>query len=80
MLSYDTIKHIPNTRDGKMVVGLLAAYAARLFFNIGLETMAENGGDALLAFLIAGQMLFVLGLSLARYDTGRPLFEPLPRS
>lgn len=69
-------KDMPSTRDGKMVFGLFAAYTARLFLNKGIETLPENTGDGVLAFLIAGFMLFVLLLSVLRYNTERPLFEP----
>jgi hypothetical protein len=79
-MTYDMIKQIPTSRDGKMIFGILAAVAARLMLNKGIETLPENGGDALLAFLLAGVLVFVVGLAIARYDSGRPLFEPLTRN
>lgn len=73
---YERIKNMPTSRDGKMIYGILAAVAARLMIEHGVATMPENGGDALMAFGFAGILLFTLVLAIARYNTGRPLFEP----
>lgn len=75
MMTYDSIKNIPTSRDGKMIYGVLAAVAARLFVNHGIVTMNENGGDALMAFMCAGLLVYTTMLAIVRYDSGRPLFE-----
>ena len=80
MMTYDSIKNIPTTRDGKMIYGILAAVAARLFVNKGFETIPENAGDALMSFMLAGVLVFVTVLAIVRYDSGRPLFESLPKA
>jgi hypothetical protein len=79
MLHYDRIKNIPTSRDGKMVYGITAALVARLMLNQGIATLPVDSNGALIAFLMTGVLLFTVGLAIARYDTGRPLFEPLKR-
>lgn len=78
-MTYETIKNIPTSRDGKMIVGILCAVMARLMLDKGIETMPENGGDAFMTFIFAGVMLFVTGLAIVRYNTERPLFEPFSK-
>jgi hypothetical protein len=78
-MNYETIKNIPRSRDGKMIVGIICAVMCKLFLEKALQTMPENAGDALMAFSIAALMLFVTVLAILRYDTGRPLFEPFKR-
>ena len=79
MLNYERIKNIPTSRDGKMVYGIVAAIMARLMINQGNALMQTNSDGALMAFLMAGVLIFTVGLAIVRYDTGRPLFEPIKR-
>jgi hypothetical protein len=76
MMTYDMIKNIPTSRDGKMITGILCAVMARLMLHKGMDTLSENAGDALLAFGFTGVLVFVMLLAIARYNTERPLFEP----
>lgn len=76
-MNYDSIKNIPTSRDGKMVVGIITAIMARLMLNQGFAMLSVNKDGALMAFLMAAVLLFTTVLSIIRYDTGRPLFEPL---
>jgi hypothetical protein len=79
MLNYERIKNIPTSRDGKMIYGIVAAVMARLMLNQGIATLRVNGDGAIIAFLMAGVLVGTVVLALVRYDTGRPLFEPLKR-
>lgn len=79
MLNYERIKNMPSSRDGKMVYGILAALAARSILNEGIATVSANSDGAFMAFLMTGVLVFTIGLAVVRYDTGRPLFEPLKR-
>lgn len=76
---YDKIKNIPTSRDGKMVYGLIAAVMARLMLNQGIVTLPENADGAMFAFLMCGVLLATVVIAIVRYDTGRPLFEPMKR-
>jgi len=76
---YDKIKDIPTSRDGKMVYGLVAAVMARLMLNQGIATLPENAAGATYAFLMCGVLLTTVVIAIVRYDTGRPLFEPINR-
>ena len=77
---YERIKNMPRTRDGKMVYGLICALMARTTLNQGFAALEQNTDGALLAFIMAAIMVYTLGLCIVRYDTGRPLYEPLTRS
>ncbi|MES2984272.1 MAG: hypothetical protein V4735_03690 [Pseudomonadota bacterium] len=74
-MNYESIKHMPRSRDGKMVYGIIAALLARTMLNQGVTMLEQNTDGAFLAFLMAGVMLFTLLLAIVRYDNGRPLFE-----
>lgn len=76
---YDKIKNIPTSRDGKMITGIICAVMARLMLNQGIAQVGENNVGATLAFMMMGVLLFTTVLSILRYNTGRPLFEPLQR-
>ena len=76
-MNYEYIKNIPTSRNGKMIYGLIAAIMASLMLNQGFEMLPINSDGALIAFLMAGALLFTVILAIVRYDTNRPLFEPL---
>ena len=78
-MNYERIKNIPTSRDGKMAYGIVAALIARSMLNAAMETFPENHDGALIGFLMAGFMTCTAILAIVRYDTGRPLFEPLKR-
>jgi hypothetical protein len=78
-MTYETIKNIPTSRDGKMIMGILCAVMARLMLNKGFETLPENAGDAMMSFMFAGVLVFVTLLSIVRYNTERPLFESISK-
>lgn len=78
-MNYERIKNIPTSRNGKMAYGIVAAVMARLMLDQGFALMPQDSDGALIAFLMAGVLVFTVGLSIARYDTGRPLFEPIKR-
>lgn len=75
MLNYERIKNIPTSRDGKMAFGILCALVARQSLNEGLRMLPTDAEGALFAFLMTAVLLYSVGLSLARFNTGRPLFE-----
>jgi hypothetical protein len=74
---YDRIKNMPTSRDGKMLFGIFAAFVAREFLNQGISLLPTNPDGAFFAFLMTAFLLYSIGLSVARYDNGRPLFEPV---
>ena len=74
---YNKLKTIPTSRDGKMAYGILAALIARASINSGINLYPTDTDGALIAFLTAGFMLFTVGLALVRFNTERPLFEPI---
>ena len=74
-MNYETIKNIPTSRNGKMAYGIAAALVARESLNSGLTLMDTNADGAIFAFLTTGVLLYTVGLALARFNTGRPLFE-----
>jgi hypothetical protein len=78
-MNYETIKNIPTSRDGKMAFGMFAALVARSALNQGLAMLPTDANGAMFAFLMAGILTFTVVLAIVRYDTGRPLFEPLSR-
>ena len=77
---YDKLKNIPSSRDGKMAYGIFAALIARASLNSGIELYSTNSQGALFAFLTTGVLLYTIGLAIVRFDTNRPLFEPIKRS
>ncbi len=79
MLSYDQIKNMPSSRGGKLAYAIFAALVARSALNEGLATLPVNTDGALMGFLMTGILVFTIGLAVVRFDTGRPLFEPLKR-
>jgi hypothetical protein len=79
MFSYERIKHIPTSRDGKMAYGIMAVLVARQSLNEGLRLLPTDGDGAFFAFLMTGVLLYTVGLALVRFNTGRPLFEAVQR-
>lgn len=79
MLNYDQIKNMPSSRSGKLLYGILAALVARTALNQAIAMLPVNSDGALFGFLMAGVLVFTIGLAIVRYDNGRPLFEPLKR-
>ena len=75
MLSYERIKNFPTTRNGKMAFGIVCAIIARQSLNEGLRMLPTDAEGAMFAFLMTGVLLYSVGLALARFNTGRPLFE-----
>ncbi len=78
-MNYETIKNIPTSRNGKMAFGIFCAFIARTALNQGLDMFATDPNGAMFAFLMAGVLTFTVILAIVRYDSGRPLFEPLTR-
>jgi hypothetical protein len=76
-MNYEMIKTIPTSRDGKMVFGIIAALIARTALNQGFTLIDTDTDGALMAFFMAGILTFTVVLSIVRYNTGRPLFEPI---
>ncbi len=76
-MNYEKIKNMPTSRDGKMVYGVVSAIMARLMVKSGIETYATNHDGAFIAFLMASVLAYTCVLAMVRYNTGRPLFEPL---
>ena len=74
-MTYEQIKNIPTSRNGKMAFGILCAFIARGLITTGHDLMETNADGALVAFLAAGFMVYVIVLAVIRFDTGRPLFE-----
>jgi len=72
---YERIKNFPTSRDGKMAFGIVCALVARQSLNEGLRMLPTDANGAMFAFLMTGILLYSVGLSLARFNTGRPLFE-----
>jgi hypothetical protein len=79
MLNYERIKNIPTSRDGKMAFGIVCALIARQSLNEGLRMAPTNADGAMFAFLMTAVLLYSTGLALVRFNTGRPLFEVLPK-
>ena len=78
-MNYERIKNFPTSRNGKMLFGILCAFIARGLINTGITLMETNSDGALLAFLAAGLMVFNTVLAIVRFNTERPLFEPIER-
>ena len=74
---YERIKNFPTTRNGKMAFGIVCAIIARQSLNEGLRMLPTDAEGAMFAFLMTAVLLYSVGLSLARFNTGRPLFESL---
>ena len=74
---YEKIKTMPTSRDGKMAFGIFAALIARASLNSGIDLLTTNADGSFFAFLTTGLMLYTIGLAIVRFDTNRPLFEPL---
>lgn len=74
---YDKIKSIPTSRDGKMIYGILAAFMARALLNTGITLFPTDHDGAFFAFLMTGVMLYTMVLAMVRFNTQRPLFEPI---
>ena len=74
---YQRLKNIPTSRDGKMAYGIFAALIARSSLNSGIELFPTDSDGAMFAFLMTGVLLYTIGLAIVRFDTNRPLFEPL---
>ena len=77
---YDKLKNIPSSRDGKMAFGIFAALIARESLNSGIALFPTNTQGSLFAFLTTGVLLYTIGLAIVRFDTNRPLFEPIKRA
>jgi hypothetical protein len=77
---YDKLKNIPSSRDGKMAYGIFAALIARASLNSGIDLLSTNADGSLFAFLTTGVLLYTIGLAIVRFDTNRPLFEPLKQN
>ena len=75
MFSYERIKNIPTSRDGKMVFGILCALIARQSLDAGLQMLPTDADGAMFAFLMTAVLLYSTGLALVRFNSGRPLFE-----
>lgn len=78
-MNYETIRNIPTSRNGKMAYGILAALATRESLNSGIALLPTDSDGAFFAFLMTGVLLYTVILAMARFDTGRPLFEPIRR-
>lgn len=76
---YERIKNIPTSRDGKMIYGIIAALIARASLNQGITLYPTDHDGAFFAFLMTGILLYTIGLAMLRFNTERPLFEPLKR-
>lgn len=76
---YERIKNFPTSRNAKMVYGILCALVAREMINQGRATYDTNPDGALVAFLMAGVLVFTILLAIVRFNTGRPLFEEITR-
>ena len=76
---YDKIKNIPTSRDGKMAFGIFAALIARASLNSGIGLYPTDANGALFAFFTTAVLLYTIGLAIVRFDTNRPLFEPLKK-
>ncbi len=74
---YERIKNFPTTRNGKMAFGIVCAIIARQSLNEGLRMLPTDAEGAMFAFLMTAVLLYSVGLALARFNTGRPLFESL---
>lgn len=74
---YEQIKDIPKTRDGKMLYGILAALVAGNMLNEALALWSENTPRSVIELFGCAVLLFTVVLAMVRFNTGRPLFEPL---
>ncbi|MFZ4540689.1 MAG: hypothetical protein ACOYNL_02615 [Rickettsiales bacterium] len=78
-MNLERILTIPSSRDGKMAYGIFAALVSRSALNEGLAQIGHNNDGAFAAFLMTGVLLYTVGLAMARFNTGRPLFESVKR-
>ena len=76
-MNWDKIRTMPTSRDGKTAFGIFAAWIARASLNNGIDLLATDPKGAVFAFLTTGFLLYTIGLAIVRFDTNRPLFEPL---
>ena len=74
---YERLKNIPTSRDGKMAYGIFAALIARASLNSGIELYQTNADGSFIAFMTTGVLLYTIGLAMVRFNTNRPLFEPV---
>ncbi|MFM9889237.1 MAG: hypothetical protein ACKVOE_01135 [Rickettsiales bacterium] len=76
---FDRLMDFPTSCNAKMAYGILSAFVARGFVNEAVLHMQDDPKTALMSGLMAAFMVYTVGLALARFNTNRPLFEPLRR-
>lgn len=76
---FDRLMNFPTSYNEKMAYGICSAFVARGFLNDAALQLHDSPGTALMSSLMAGLMLYNVGLALVRFNTRRPLFEPRHR-